>query len=164
MHRSRFAEGREVTLAICLRQGDVIGAISLVMDEGRSDVGKLGYWIGRPFWNRGYATEAAAAIVRYAFATQGLLRVEACHFLWNRASGRVMEKIGMRREGECRRFVPKWSREEVCVFYAIDRAEWVRGASPSASPSPDGGEALDPSSAGDREGARSGSTKKTHPS
>ena len=54
---------------------------------------ELGYWIARPFWGRGFATEASTALVEIARALR-LLRLQASHFLDNPASGRVLEKLG----------------------------------------------------------------------
>ena len=54
---------------------------------------ELGYWIARPFWGRGYATEAAVALIDIA-RTLGFTRLEGSHFLDNPASGRVLEKLG----------------------------------------------------------------------
>jgi len=80
---------------------------------------ELGYWIGRPWWGNGFATEAARAVVGQAFAGLGLARVFAHHFVSNPASGRVMQKIGMRQEGVLRRHVIKWGRCEDLVVYGI---------------------------------------------
>src|SRR6059058_4927091 len=54
---------------------------------------EMGYWIARPFWGRGYATEACAALIQIA-RTLGLSRLEASHFLDNPASARVLDKLG----------------------------------------------------------------------
>ena len=61
---------------------------------------ELGYWIARPFWGRGYATEAGRAVVRMARDSLRLTRLEAGHFLDNPASGRVLEKLGFRATGQ----------------------------------------------------------------
>lgn len=54
---------------------------------------ELGYWIARPFWGRGYATEAASALIGVARALR-LETLEGSHFLDNPASARVLEKLG----------------------------------------------------------------------
>ena len=54
---------------------------------------ELGYWIARPFWGRGFATEASTALIDIARTLQ-LPRLQASHFLDNPASGRVLEKLG----------------------------------------------------------------------
>ena len=53
----------------------------------------MGYWIGRPYWGRGYATEACTALVDIARAL-GLGSLEGSHFVDNPASARVLEKLG----------------------------------------------------------------------
>jgi RimJ/RimL family protein N-acetyltransferase len=60
---------------------------------------ELGYWIARPHWGLGYATEAARAVVDIARDGLGLRRLSAGHFIDNPASGRVLEKIGFRPTG-----------------------------------------------------------------
>ena len=55
---------------------------------------ELGFWIGKPYWGRGYATEAARALVGYAFDKLGLTQIVAGAFRENRASRRVLEKVG----------------------------------------------------------------------
>ena len=59
---------------------------------------ELGYWIARPFWGRGFATEASAALVEIA-RTLRLPRLQASYFLDNPASGRVLEKLGFEPTG-----------------------------------------------------------------
>ena len=120
-HAAAFDEGRGLDLAVTVG-GDLAGAMSIGIDAA-NERGELGYWIGRPYWGRGYATEAAAGIVRYGFEALGLNRVTAHHFARNPASGRVMEKIGMTREGEFRRHLLHRGRYEDLVFYGILRSE-----------------------------------------
>lgn len=59
---------------------------------------ELGYWISRPHWGRGFATEAGLALVAIARAL-GLGRLEASHFIDNPTSGRVLEKLGFQATG-----------------------------------------------------------------
>jgi ribosomal-protein-alanine N-acetyltransferase len=56
---------------------------------------ELGYTISRAYWGHGYATQAAAELVRFAFEEMGMVRVEAVCLPEHAASSRVMEKIGM---------------------------------------------------------------------
>ena len=69
----------------------IVGACGL----GRRPSGavEMGYWIGRQFWGKGFATEAGRAMIEIAQALK-LPRLEASHFLDNPASGRVLEKLG----------------------------------------------------------------------
>lgn len=120
-----WAVGRGVTFAVVLRSEDLlVGAMGLVIDRAR-EAGVLGYWIGKPYWGRGYATEAAAAVLDLAFGPLGLHRVEATHLTRNPASGRVMEKLGMRPEGVFRDAMLKWSRYEDVAQRAILADEWA---------------------------------------
>ena len=80
---------------------------------------ELGYWVARPFWNQGYASEGARALVRFGFAELGLHRVSAHHYSRNPASGKVMQKIGMRFEGLLRQHVFKWGVFEDIEMYGI---------------------------------------------
>lgn len=121
-----FAAGRQVVLAVADRAtAALIGAIGLILRPEHSRA-ELGYWIGRPFWGRGYATEAAGAMLRYGFETLGLHRLYACHFARNPASGRVLEKVGMQREGIARAHAQRWNRFEDLVQYGILREEFDR--------------------------------------
>ena len=124
-HRDLFDRRRAVNFAITLGDdGDVIGAIALRLEEGH-DRAEMGYWIGVPSWNRGFATEAAAAVLEYGFRDLRLNRIHAHCMNRNFASGRVLEKIGMRHEGRLRRHVRKLGVYEDIEVYGILRSEWV---------------------------------------
>jgi RimJ/RimL family protein N-acetyltransferase len=86
---------------------------------------ELGYWIGVPFWNRGYCTEATRALVDLGFRSLGLHRIQARHLTRNPASGRVMLTLGMRMEGINRDAMRKHGRFEDLAVYAILADEWV---------------------------------------
>jgi RimJ/RimL family protein N-acetyltransferase len=73
----------------------LVGAIGLHEEDGRAE---LGYWLTPEAWGRGYATEAASAVLRVA-RTLGHAEIGARHFVDNPASGRVLEKVGFRRTG-----------------------------------------------------------------
>lgn len=118
-HERDFDEGRCIHFAITENAGGrLVGAIGL-MDLVKGHQAELGYWVGKPFWNRGYCTEAAEAVLRFAYEELDLVRVHASHLTRNPASGRVLRKIGMKHEG-CRRghFV-KWGRLEDIELYGI---------------------------------------------
>lgn len=123
-HADQYEQGNGVQFAITLREEETfIGAAGLNCNE-RFNRAELGYWIGRPRWNRGYCTEAARAVLDHAFRVMGLHRVVAHHLQRNPASGRVMEKLGMTREGVAREHIMKWDRYEDVVMYGILRREW----------------------------------------
>jgi len=103
--------------------GTLVGAIGLAFEPGRARA-KLGYWVGAPFWGRGYATEAAAAVVTYGFETCALERIWAPRFRGNAASARVLEKIGFAHEGCRRRFVAERARAETVEQHGYLRWEY----------------------------------------
>jgi len=130
-HAGAFERGESVDFAIESRdEGVLVGAIGLGLEQ-EHDRAELGYWIGVPFWSRGYATEAGRAVLAYAFDSLGLQRVYAFHFANNPASGRVLRKIGMTHEGTRRAHTLKWGEYLDNEAYGILRAEW--SAQPSAS-------------------------------
>ncbi len=98
-HQPRFEAGELVNFAITMRaDGELVGAIGLVI-ERRFDRAELGYWVGRPYWRQGYCTEAGRSVLKFGFMELNLNRIHASHLCRNPASGRVMQKLGMTREG-----------------------------------------------------------------
>jgi len=84
-------------LAIVHANG-VIGAIGLeAVDNSRAE---LGYWLGRPFWGRGFVTEAGRAVIAASLRWCPTLTVTASHFEDNPASGHVLAKLGFTQTGE----------------------------------------------------------------
>lgn len=108
--------------------GRLIGCIGLAINHADQNA-ELGYWLGQPYWNRGYMTEAASAILEYGFVTLGLHRIHAHHMSRNPGSGRVLEKIGMQREGLLREHTRKWGVFEDVEFYGVLANQWSRGES-----------------------------------
>jgi RimJ/RimL family protein N-acetyltransferase len=94
-HEPARAAGTEYTYAITESGDDLpVGAIGLRPGPGERE--NIGYWVGRPYWGRGYATAAAQSIIVLAFEFLDLEELTASHLARNPASGRVMEKCGMR--------------------------------------------------------------------
>jgi ribosomal-protein-alanine N-acetyltransferase len=118
-HAAGWAAKDVLTLAVTTPGDDVlVGAVglALAMADRRAE---LGYWIGIPWWNLGYATEASRAIIDFGFTSLGLHRIMARHMARNPASGRVMQKLGMQREGVLREHTLKWGVFEDLVVYAV---------------------------------------------
>ena len=117
-----FEAGTQAVFAITLRSsGELVGAIGLVIERS-ADRAELGYWIGAGSRNRGYCTEAGRAVIDYGFESLSLNKIFAHHFTRNPASGRVLQKLGMRLEGEQAQHVKKWDRYENIVLYGLVRA------------------------------------------
>lgn len=124
MHKEQFKKGENVVFAVCLkRSGELIGAMGLILKQDH-DRGELGYWIGLPYWNHGYCTEAARAVIAYGFETFNLNRIAAIHFTRNPASGRVLEKIGMHFEGVHRQEIKRWGEYQDVACYGMLREEF----------------------------------------
>lgn len=105
--------------------GHLIGTIALHTPRDQSHArAELGYWIGVNYWGRGFATEAARILLDYAFNRRGFHRIVAEHFADNPASGRVMQKLGLKREGILRQHFNKWGEYKDVVCYAILAEEW----------------------------------------
>ena len=123
-HAEQFAAGTAVVFGIELKEPrELVGSIGLHVKPEHANA-EMGYWVGVPYWNRGYAAEAARALISYGFERLGLERIHAHYFMRNAASGRVMEKAGMTREGLLRRAVRKNGMFEDLVVYAILRDEY----------------------------------------
>ena len=88
----------DVVFALEHRQLGLIGMLGLEQREGCRT--ELGYWLGRPFWGRGYATEAARAALAWAHGVWRRNVVWAGHFAENPASGQVLCKAGFLYTGE----------------------------------------------------------------
>ena len=117
-------DGERANLAITLRtDGTLIGTVELTFHLPYNDA-SLGYWIGKSYWNCGYATEAAKAMVAYGFREHNIESVFAVYFKLNPASGRVLEKIGMRYAYD----IPKDPSDdcsEDAIRYKILKSEFV---------------------------------------
>jgi RimJ/RimL family protein N-acetyltransferase len=119
-----FAAGTGAAFAVTLREGGaLIGACDLTISP-RFRHAEMGYWIAAEHWNCGYATEAAGAVLAYAFGDLDLHRVHAHHLSRNASSGRVMLKLGMTHEGRLREHILRWERFEDVEVYGILREEW----------------------------------------
>lgn len=125
-HEPGYKAETLTTFAVVLRESkELIGAVGLVIDRGLNKA-DLGYWIGKPYWNLGYATEAARAVVAVGFDELGLNRIHAFHLARNPSSGRVMEKLGMILEGKARQDTMKWGKYEDLVSYGMLREDWMQ--------------------------------------
>ena len=134
--RERAAD--EPTMLIFLRTTEapeLIGAIGF----GRKSEGgiELGYWLSRPHWGRGYATEAGKAVIAAARDSLRMKRIEAGHFLDNPASGRVLEKLGFRPTGSVvRRFSVGRGEIAPCREVALDLSAGDAEADGEDGPAP----------------------------
>lgn len=123
-HRDDFENDRAAIFAVTLKPDcSFIGAVGLSLESDHSRA-ELGYWIGKPFWDHGYATEAAEAVIRYGFRQLGLNRIYARCLTYNKASARVLKKLGMTHEGRLRKHILHWGEFEDIEVYGILKAEF----------------------------------------
>lgn len=123
----QYRSGEPGSWAIVLQEtGRVVGTIGYMGYSADNSTVEVGYSLAREHWGKGLMTEALTAVIDETFRVLALHRIEAMHFTDNPASGRVMEKCGMRHEGHL--------RERICckgVFrdvemWAILRKDWEK--------------------------------------
>ena len=104
------------------QDGLFLGMIALHPDQDY----EFGYWLGKPFWGRGFATEAAHRLVTYAFVELGRATVHAGWFVDNPASGHVLAKLGARHNGSRMRDCRARGRKVLCHEMLLTRADFLR--------------------------------------
>ncbi len=122
-HLTNFLKGESVSFAI-RREGRLVGGIGMIVRR-RHDCATIGYWLGRPYWGQGYATEAVRALLAYGFQQQSLEKIEADHLAGNHASGHVMEKAGMKHEGVRPHHFKKDEKYLDAVIYGLTRTDAI---------------------------------------
>ncbi len=120
-----WAGGKSRPLAITL-DGELIGGVGVGTRPDRTDdEWELGYWLGEPYWNRGYASEAAVALRDHAFEVVKLDQVIAGHYADNHASGRVLTKLGFRYISEAQRYCLARGTNVRCLEMVLTKARWA---------------------------------------
>lgn len=113
--RAWLKPGRnEVRFAIELN-GRLIGGAGYY--RRRSGTAELGFWLGRAWWGRGYATEATTAVLKHGFAAGRLPGFTSSHFVDNNASAGVLRKLGFEPTGRCRIICTARGHEVEAVTY-----------------------------------------------
>ena len=107
--------------------GEPIGSIGVCRLYENIDGAEIGYCIGKPWWSKGIMTEAFSAIIPYLFEV-GFNRIDAAHAVKNPASGRVMQKCGLKYEGTFRQFFRSTAGELLDLsYYSILREDFLSG-------------------------------------
>lgn len=104
--------------------GRLMGELRLWTVQPHDRVGEVAYCLGREDWGKGYAAEALQMVIRFAFEQVGFNRIQAAHSVATPASGRVLVKAGMEREGRCRQLYLSNVGYEDCDLYAVLRKDW----------------------------------------
>ncbi len=121
------------------RRGEDVWAIDATASGGEELIGvigyqpgpgELGYWVGPPYWNAGYATEAVLALVAHLFEARALERIDAHVFADNAASATVLTKAGFHALGRADAF--SIARGEVVTqrVFRLERAAWAGSLEP----------------------------------
>jgi len=127
-HRPAAAEGTRLTWAVArTTDATLLGSITLSIVSAHRRA-ELGYWLGVPYWNQGYMTEATRHVTAFGFAECALQRVQAGCFPRNPASARVMVKVGMQLEGVLRGYARKGEIFEDVAIYAVLRSLEAHGS------------------------------------
>ncbi len=123
--RHLYRRGMPSSWAVVLRSSsEVIGSIGFMGYSYVHHTAEIGYSFSRNYWNLGYATQAAGAVIQTAFRSlPDLNRIEAQHDIRNPASGRVMLKCGMKQEGIIRSRIYNKSEFVDVALYAILRSD-----------------------------------------
>jgi len=118
-----WRSGEDMAFAILTKApGAYIGTCGIHPAQGW----EFGYWLGRPYWRHGYATEAARRLVAFAFDDLGVERLAAGWYHDNPASGRVLEKLGCMPDGQDQRACLSRGCHVFCNKVALTRAEYQR--------------------------------------
>ncbi|WP_240723694.1 GNAT family N-acetyltransferase [Flavobacterium sp. J27] len=117
-NKSQFTFGIKIKTS-----NEFMGGIGLKVDN-KFNRAELGYWIAEKYWNLGYATEAVKAILNFGFTELNLNKIYATHLEENIASGKVMIKNGMVKEGELKEHTKKGKEYKNLIQYRLTFQEF----------------------------------------
>ena len=120
-------EGKRRLSRVILADGRPAGMVYGYLPENGQQSAEIGYWLGCAYWGRGIMTQAAGELCALLFAREEVHRVWASALKVNTGSWRVMEKLGMRREGDFKEAVCIDGRYYDDLYYAILRREFTGG-------------------------------------
>lgn len=119
--------------AICEKGTDkAIGAIELQLNgrtdmTDRDDECELGYWLGKPFWGRGYMPEAARELIRHGFEELGMTTIWCGYYDGNNKSKRVQEKVGFLYHHTCNEVpVPLLNETRIGHTNYMTKERWLK--------------------------------------
>jgi RimJ/RimL family protein N-acetyltransferase len=109
--KKRRKYGKDINWTIRNKNKELIGSCGFQMKYGRnSKKDEIGYWLARPYWNKGIITKVVNKLCEIGFKKFGLTRIEATVFIHNDASCRVLEKAGFKLVGIFRKSVKKGNK------------------------------------------------------
>lgn len=101
----------------------LMGGIGLHLDKSNNRA-EVGYWLGEPHWGQGYATEGTQVMIQFGFETLNLNKITSSFLPYNPASGRVMEKCGMQKEGVLKEQLFKDDEYQDLIVYGLTRKQY----------------------------------------
>jgi RimJ/RimL family protein N-acetyltransferase len=117
---AHYQAGRAIHFAVERRdRAGLVGGVELCALDNPHRCAELRFWIAQTDWGQGFASEAASAVLRFAFKELRLHRIDAMHLVRSDAAGAVLRKIGMRQEGVLRERVRKSGRFEDVALWAV---------------------------------------------
>jgi len=132
--RERREAGTDFAFGLLVDGPGLVGVAGLHGVGSPPGSAELGYWVGRPFWGRGYASAGAAEVVRWGFESLGLARITSHCLARNAPSARVLARLGFREVGRIANTHPKWSPGEAIVLFELSRTEWAADANRADGP------------------------------
>jgi [ribosomal protein S5]-alanine N-acetyltransferase len=115
--------GKNTNWTIRDKNKKLIGGCGFHMKYKRSlKKDEIGYWLARPYWNKGIMTKVVNKLCEIGFRKFGLTRIEATVFIHNEASCRVLEKAGFKKEGIYRKSVKKGNKLIDTISYAKENS------------------------------------------
>lgn len=112
--------------------GTLVGVCGVLNISGTPRRGELGYWVGVPYWNRGYASHAARELVRTVFVEYEIEELHSSCLVRNAASFRVLEKTGFRHVGYGAHPDSKWGPHDRFAMFELTKREWEQLQRPTA--------------------------------
>ena len=106
--------------------GLIMGLIGIHHWDKVNQRAEIGYWLGKEFWNKGYVTEAMTEVLAFGFKVLNLNKMFAVFFPHNPASGRVMEKCGMKQEAVLKQEIYKNGKFLDFVRYSILKEDFKK--------------------------------------
>jgi RimJ/RimL family protein N-acetyltransferase len=104
---------------VIMHEGALVGCCGYILLE--DSTAEIGYWVGKPWWGRGFATEAASALVHHCFTRASLKKLTCCHFVDNPASARVIAKLGFKATDSCLAWCDARNEDVATQNYELDR-------------------------------------------
>lgn len=118
-HSDWIENNKAYPLAMVLKStGELVGTMTLRVDS-KHRKGELAYWVGKPYWGQGYATQAAKRIMEFGFESLNLHRIWSAAMTTNPASAKVMQKAGLSYEGTLKEDIFHWGEYKDIDVYGV---------------------------------------------